>query len=305
MPHMESSYFVCYTPRCGSTLLCDALVKTGVAGYPEEYFPLESLYVSVAAAVGRPLWKQDWGAAPFRACLDTVLRLGTTPNGVFGAKVMPSNLRYLERALRESEASDYHSSPRPLENAFPHLRYIWVVRRDKFRQAISLFKARQSKTWISRSTDGSNAPVLSFNFQMIDECLRSILHREAEWEEHFASSGIVPFTVVYEDLVADYERTVRRVLEYLNVELPVHYQFPPPGLRRQADAVSDEWVRRYRELEGKRMSRQWMANLPRLLRDQSLRDSFAMPGLNTRRSGLARRAARVVRPVRRWTSLKR
>ena len=35
---MSPAYLVCATPRSGSTLLCEALKGTGVAGRPEEYF---------------------------------------------------------------------------------------------------------------------------------------------------------------------------------------------------------------------------------------------------------------------------
>jgi LPS sulfotransferase NodH len=31
-------YLVCATPRSGSTLLCEALATTGIAGNPKEYF---------------------------------------------------------------------------------------------------------------------------------------------------------------------------------------------------------------------------------------------------------------------------
>lgn len=34
----DRTYLVCATPRSGSTLVCQALKKTGVAGRPEEYF---------------------------------------------------------------------------------------------------------------------------------------------------------------------------------------------------------------------------------------------------------------------------
>jgi LPS sulfotransferase NodH len=32
------SYLVCATPRSGSTLLCETLEQTGIAGRPREYF---------------------------------------------------------------------------------------------------------------------------------------------------------------------------------------------------------------------------------------------------------------------------
>src|SRR6267142_4337583 len=41
---ISCSYLVCATPRSGSTLLCEALSNTGLAGRPEEYF--ETLKVS-------------------------------------------------------------------------------------------------------------------------------------------------------------------------------------------------------------------------------------------------------------------
>src|SRR3712207_7962398 len=34
----EKTYFVCTTPRSGSTLLCETLGLTGLAGRPKEYF---------------------------------------------------------------------------------------------------------------------------------------------------------------------------------------------------------------------------------------------------------------------------
>ena len=36
--HPRSSYLVCATPRSGSTLLCEALINTGLAGHPKEYY---------------------------------------------------------------------------------------------------------------------------------------------------------------------------------------------------------------------------------------------------------------------------
>ncbi|HKF37998.1 MAG TPA: Stf0 family sulfotransferase, partial [Ktedonobacteraceae bacterium] len=36
--HLTCSYLTCATPRSGSTLLCEALSNTGLAGYPKEYF---------------------------------------------------------------------------------------------------------------------------------------------------------------------------------------------------------------------------------------------------------------------------
>jgi len=47
------SYLICPTPRSGSTLLCEPLEGTGIAGRPDEYFqPLRS--------TGLPMTPRDY-----------------------------------------------------------------------------------------------------------------------------------------------------------------------------------------------------------------------------------------------------
>src|SRR3982751_3375143 len=106
----DRSYLVCATPRSGSTLVCHALKKTGVAGRPEEYF--EALRHS-----GRPRRREEyflgvgdqsildqlrgrgvaddaqprsplWSRTAYDRYLEWAIETGTTPNGVFSAKLM-------------------------------------------------------------------------------------------------------------------------------------------------------------------------------------------------------------------------
>src|SRR6202050_1088407 len=97
------SYLVCATQRSGSTLLCEFLRATDVAGVPDEYFERlrgtglprqprqyfeDPSVQDIAAGLlptrpGRPE-----RAGEFEPWLHYVLQRGTTPNGVFGAKMM-------------------------------------------------------------------------------------------------------------------------------------------------------------------------------------------------------------------------
>src|SRR3954447_746678 len=100
--HPRFTYLVCATPRSGSTLLCEVLGANGIAGRPAEYF--EDLRATGLPRQARqyfngfdnPIVDQLPPVIPgepeppgrFEAELAEVLRQGTTPNGVFAAKLM-------------------------------------------------------------------------------------------------------------------------------------------------------------------------------------------------------------------------
>ena len=70
--------------------------------------------------------------------------------------------------------------------------------------------------------------------------------REAGIQEFFSEGKIVPLTIVYEDFIQEYEKTVRKVLEFLGLD-PISLKIPSPSLAQTADDLSEEWVQRFRE----------------------------------------------------------
>jgi len=70
--------------------------------------------------------------------------------------------------------------------------------------------------------------------------------REAGIQEFFSEGNIVPLTIVYEDFIQEYEKTVRKVLEFLELDT-MSISIPSPALALTADAVSEEWTQRFRE----------------------------------------------------------
>jgi trehalose 2-sulfotransferase len=53
--------------------------------------------------------------------------------------------------------------------------------------------------------------------------------------------------VVYEEFVEDYAGTVVWLLEGIGVSIPENFAVAEPKMRRQADELSEEWVRLYNE----------------------------------------------------------
>jgi len=216
-PHQ--SYFVCATPRCGSWLLCGLLASTGVAGRPHEWFWRDT----------RKSLEHTWGVRNAEEYVELVLSAGSTPNGVFGAKVMLGTL------------PDLSSFPRP--------RFVWLRRRDRVAQAVSFATAAQTGYWHSWNPKPRAQP--SYRFDAIDALAREIAELEAGWKRWFDGEGLEPLEVVYEKLVANPQAETRRVLDFLSLELPPDVSVRPLTLAA-SDGIRQEWAERYREEKARR-----------------------------------------------------
>ena len=281
----QRSYLVCATPRSGSTLVCQALTETEVAGRPAEYF--EALRHS-----GRPRRPEEyfegvddrsildhlgergigdepqqrsplWSRAAYDRYLEWALDAGTTPNGVFGAKLMWGYFGDFVSLLRNIPEYSELSIAELLPQVFPNLTFVRVVRANKVRQAVSLWKAVQTATWRQEDaasgavTDGSppyksfledHRPQLRFHYGAIEHLLGRILFEEAQWDAFFEHARIKPVLVLYENFAGDYEPATRNVLERLDLELPEGHELQPK-MRKQSDGINDDWTRRYADLK--------------------------------------------------------
>ncbi len=262
------SYLVCATPRSGSTLLCHALDETGVAGHPQEYFEalsrsglprrpheyfdpqrhaniverLAFREMPDGMAKPNPLWHPD----TYDQYLAWALHEGTTANGVFGAKLMWGYLGDFAELLRGIDGNAERPLPELLARGFPGLRYIQITRENKIRQAVSLWKAVQTQAWkAGDEVERSVEPV--FSFRAINYLVRLLTAHDASWDAYFLGLGYEPLKLTYEELAESTDAVVRRVLAYLGIPEPAVPVLQPPRLSVQADAVSEEWVRRVDE----------------------------------------------------------
>ena len=227
------AFLVCCTPRSGAGLLCEALEATGLAGHPHDFFEPDT-----ARALA-----ERWGERPFGRYLERALEEGATPNGVFGARLTLEGLGTLRRRL----AAD------ALAQRLPELRYVWIVRRDRLRQAISWVRARQTGT-LAR-IDGEPelaAPRCRFDAAAIARRLAEIEAQEVAWHAWFTACGVTPIRVAYEDLAADHEGTARRVARRLGIALPRRLYCGERKMRAMADRTTGQWVRRFEDWSRRR-----------------------------------------------------
>jgi trehalose 2-sulfotransferase len=238
MSAIERAYLVCATPRSGSTLLCELLKATGVAGCPQEFFEtLRSTgyprqprqYFDGAPEVQALLEPVDPGVPETAFDWDGVLRAGTTPNAVFAAKVMWGHLDDLWARL----------DGRSLDDVLPRLRYVRVSRADRVAQAVSLWVAIQTQRWRDEGDkEETHDPV--YSNAAIRHLVEQLAAHERAWDVWLADRD--PIVVPYEELAADPAGSVGAVL----AELGIPAEVPNVSrMRRQSGDRSREWIERY------------------------------------------------------------
>jgi len=233
--HPRRCYLVCATARSGSNFLTDGLHATRKAGRPKQFF--------------LPKFEGDYGAAhgldpdaDFAGYVRGIIPATATSNEVFGFKVMGWYLQdFLER-LRGAFPG-HHDAKTLLAAVFPRLKYLRMVRGNKLRQAISKARALQSGLWKIQEGNAATAEP-DFDFELIAKCLKETEEDEAVWQRFFDENGITPHTVIYEDLCANYDVTIRSTLGFLGVKIPSSSQLKP-GTVRQSDDLSEAWEEQF------------------------------------------------------------
>lgn len=244
------TYWLCTTPRSGSSALGDALSDTGVAGKPTEYFN-RRFWPGLFARFGLEGRAGDAAAVP--DYLAALARDTATPNGVFGVKAMlDEDMAPLFAGLRTSSGNADLTEAELVRAAFPNLRFVYLTRRNKVRQAVSFWRAQQSGVWGrysgERAPEGGEA---AFDFGALARLVQEMSLREARWQALFDALGVAPYTVVYEDYVRAPEAAVRGILTFLDLTPPPGWSLPELTMERLADETSEAWVARYRaEAEG-------------------------------------------------------
>jgi LPS sulfotransferase NodH len=269
-------YLVCCIERTGSTLLGGTLSRTEIAGHPIEYFN--------PVMQKTPRLLKILGDSNIVDGLSRILAAGTTANGLFGAKVHWGHFRFVgmlisgewndslrtsmydllssqrQKLLSQGAANELLDSGFPdlrshdtafrfLQSRMPDLRVIWLRRQNMVARAVSLFRARKTGVWyreLAKAVDSQGEPAPDFDLAEIHTLNCLGVFQENRWRRFFEEHEITPHTLSYEDLIADFEPSVRRILEFLNVD-GGSTVISPPATRKQSDALSLEWEERYRE----------------------------------------------------------
>jgi LPS sulfotransferase NodH len=217
-------------PRSGGGLLAGLLASTGVAGRPEEYFWRNDV----------PAWRDRWRLSDHDDYVARVLEEGTTPNGVFGARIMWT---YLGDAVTLLAGAPTRTPPHEvLKAVFPGLRFIYLSRVDRIAQAVSWAKAIQTNEWF-RGDARKRRGKPRYDRDLIQHLEEELEQADIRWRRFFDSASAEPLSLTYERTAAEPELTARTVLSFLDVDPSVPLE---TRTRRQSDATNRVWIERYR-----------------------------------------------------------
>lgn len=238
------SYRIWFTQRSGSTLLSKALEQTAIAGKPGE----------LLVPMGNEKTLQDkYQVDNYEALQTKVWELGTSANGIFGVKDPLHGERYQQKfaevcRLRDFMPTEDHESV--WSDLFPNCQHIYLTRRNKIRQSVSWWKAIQDNVWhLEGGAKHRNEEAFyeeKYNVAALTHLFKESVLMECATQQYFDQHEIVPHTVVYEDLIADYESTIRGVLDYLKLDHK-GINIQAPYYHKTADEFSERWVDRFRQ----------------------------------------------------------
>lgn len=198
----QTSYCILSTPRSGSTMFCDALTSTGLAGFPREHLREPSIAL------------EQYGNFDSDRYIRAIKSLHTTPNSVFGTKLIS---HFIERYIFITEGKlnplDYFDN------------FIYLVRKDKVAQAVSLFMAQKSGVWKINKAEKlsdyqnriSSRSITKDDLEQVHTLHDRLLKEEQHLEQLCDRNNINPLVIYYEDLTVDLYSNIEKILRYLNI----------------------------------------------------------------------------------------
>lgn len=219
---VERVLIIASSYRCGSTYLSAALWADGRFGAPFEYLNFEKHMDVMMARLG---------AEDIDEYLRKIVRLRTSPNGVFSVK---AHFHHFNAAVQRSSAWNNY-----LEGA----EFLYVDRKDKIAQAVSMARALQDNAWTS--FEGAHQVPLFYSKEFIDACLKEVMDQTQAWWRWFEMREIQPYIADYETFRQDMPHQVADIADWFGVPSDEPHPVKLPMTEQQADQINRQWIERF------------------------------------------------------------
>lgn len=211
---------IAFTARCGSHMLGHALHETNKFGFPLEY----------AHSANLREWEKRLKVYGIQKVIAELQSLRTSPNGVFGIKVHYSHI-------------EQFGGFENLLHCFPNAYYILLSRKNVLKQAVSLSIASQTGVWISGQKPMSDD--ITYKFDEIDKCLRSIIRDNSSWRYKLAANGCNYIEMDFDHVLKNLAGTIEKIAEFVGCEIQQSDIPPNQVTTKQSNQVNLDWESKY------------------------------------------------------------
>ncbi|MFL6734780.1 MAG: Stf0 family sulfotransferase, partial [Sphingomicrobium sp.] len=168
------------------------------------------------------------------------LQRRTSPNGVFGIKCFPTQMRELHQRNPELFGQVMAATLPSSREAFA----IRLRRRDRAAHAISYARAALSGVW-RKEQEGEEGVRVEFSAKAVEHARTLLDQEDAMWNQLFGSAGLQPLTLWYEEILEQPAEAVLAVARFLRVELDPSAAIAVPNVHKQAEEDPRLWAQLY------------------------------------------------------------
>jgi LPS sulfotransferase NodH len=224
LPKEIQSIFLCFTNRCGSTLVADEASALGFCGKANSHLNFELFNSDFVIE-----YCEANSIKSFQSYLDAVVQEFISPLNFFFSKASLDQLAWLSRVG-------------VIGRAFKRPIYLRVVRKDILKQSVSYLIAEQTNKWTCKHNGNGRVP--QYNREDIANAMSFFegVNTDADLYFHRLKEKTIFF--FYEDVVADLD-LVRVKLE-MATNVPSRRSHRVLDVKPQRSEINDEWERRFR-----------------------------------------------------------
>lgn len=229
----QTAYAIITTPRSGSNFLCSILNSTNLAGYPKEH--LRQASVAIA----------KYCQFDYIRLLEILMTYQVTPNSVFGTKFISHFLK------------DFQQTQFDFDKIFQLIpKYIYLIRRDKIAQAVSVVVAQTTNIWHidnpNRQLDyQTKLQTIDINEHLLEKVHKNYLsleQGEVYLNQLFEKYRISPLRIEYEQLLENKAEQVRQIFDYLNIEYSQeNLSNLQSTFKKTGSSLSEQIISKYQE----------------------------------------------------------
>ncbi len=231
----KKSYIICTYERTGSSVLSSMLQQSGLVGHPHEQF--NSIMHGQAE-------KGNVDYVPF---IKGFISRSASENGVSGTKMHWSFYEEFRKAMHRHDLYRDLDGAALIEKVMPNTSFIYLVRNDRIRQAISLWKSRRTGGWHAEGNKKPEYVNPKYSYRKIRRYMKKFDRQYRSWEAFFESCRIEPLVISYEDMIRDFGGTCIMVLQRVGADISENFCIEASSFDKLADDFTQQCYEKYCE----------------------------------------------------------